>query len=316
VSAPISTVDNITYTLTDNIINQTIVVERNGIVLDGRMHRLQGDGARYGIAIFESSSVTLKQMSISGFFYGIIVQYPSGGYGYNFFLNNLISNNTYGISLSSTQNNTLEGNVIEGNVEGIRLSFCSYGAVRNNRVLFNEKGLFMHTHLSDRIEIYDNLFFGNDWAMETFHAYNNIIYHNDFINSTTTHVHTIEASNSYDDGYPSGGNYWSGHKATDLYSGPYQNETGSDGIGDTPYLVLDENNVDNYPLMNIVGDIADVNNDLIVDIFDVVLCAYAYGATPLDPNWNPDCDLAEPYGAIDIFDIIIIAMSYGEEYTP
>jgi len=33
-----------------------------------------------------------------------------------------------------------------------------------------------------------------------------------------------------------------------LYSGPYQNETGSDGIGDTPY-VIDENNRDRYPLM-------------------------------------------------------------------
>jgi len=34
-----------------------------------------------------------------------------------------------------------------------------------------------------------------------------------------------------------------------LHSGPYQNETGNDGIGDTPY-VIDENNRDHYPLMN------------------------------------------------------------------
>jgi len=34
-----------------------------------------------------------------------------------------------------------------------------------------------------------------------------------------------------------------------LYSGVYQNEPGSDGIGDTPY-VIDENNIDHYPLMN------------------------------------------------------------------
>jgi hypothetical protein len=53
----------------------------------------------------------------------------------------------------------------------------------------------------------------------------------------------------WDDGYPSGGNYWSDYRGVDLYSGPYQNETGSDGIGDTPY-VIDENNVDHYPLMN------------------------------------------------------------------
>jgi len=61
---------------------------------------------------------------------------------------------------------------------------------------------------------------------------------------------------------------------------------------------------------------ADLNNDMKVDIFDIVIGANAYGSTPIDPNWNPDCDLTEPYGAIDIFDIIIIALSYGEEYIP
>jgi hypothetical protein len=34
----------------------------------------------------------------------------------------------------------------------------------------------------------------------------------------------------------------------DSYSGPYQNQTGSDGIGDTPH-VIDGNNKDNYPLV-------------------------------------------------------------------
>jgi len=33
-----------------------------------------------------------------------------------------------------------------------------------------------------------------------------------------------------------------------LYWGVYQNVTGSDGIGDSPYIV-DENNIDHYPLM-------------------------------------------------------------------
>jgi PKD repeat protein len=53
--------------------------------------------------------------------------------------------------------------------------------------------------------------------------------------------------NVWDDGYPSGGNYWSGYAGVDLYSGPYQNQTGSDGIGDTPYVV-GVNNQDHYPL--------------------------------------------------------------------
>ena len=55
-------------------------------------------------------------------------------------------------------------------------------------------------------------------------------------------------ANFWDDGYPSGGNYWSDYTGVDLFSGSYQNETGSDGIGDAPYII-DENNVDRYPLM-------------------------------------------------------------------
>jgi len=56
-------------------------------------------------------------------------------------------------------------------------------------------------------------------------------------------------ANFWNSSYPSGGNYWSNYAGVDLYSGPYQNETGSDGIGDTPH-VLTLNNQDNYPLVN------------------------------------------------------------------
>jgi hypothetical protein len=55
-------------------------------------------------------------------------------------------------------------------------------------------------------------------------------------------------TNTWDDGYPSGGNYWSDYNGIDVKSGSYQNETGSDGVGDTPYII-DANNTDHYPLM-------------------------------------------------------------------
>jgi hypothetical protein len=61
-------------------------------------------------------------------------------------------------------------------------------------------------------------------------------------------VYSAGSPNSWDDGYPSGGNYWGDYKGTDLYSRPYQNETGYDWIGDSPY-VIDSNNIDRYPLI-------------------------------------------------------------------
>ena len=43
-----------------------------------------------------------------------------------------------------------------------------------------------------------------------------------------------------DNGYPSGGNYWNDYNGTD---------NNGDGIGETPYII-NEDNQDNYPLMN------------------------------------------------------------------
>jgi len=75
----------------------------------------------------------------------------------------------------------------------------------------------------------------------------NVIYHNNFLDNTCQ-VTCYSTPNMWDDDYPSGGNYWSDYAGVDLHNGPCQNETGSDGIGDTPYII-DENNQDNYPLI-------------------------------------------------------------------
>lgn len=71
--------------------------------------------------------------------------------------------------------------------------------------------------------------------------------------------------------------------------------------------------------VTVVGDwwsAADINYDFTVDIYDLVTTASAYGSTPSSPNWNPRCDIAEPYGIVNIFDLVTIAINYGEEYTP
>jgi len=54
--------------------------------------------------------------------------------------------------------------------------------------------------------------------------------------------------NVWDDGYPSGGNFWSDYEGVDEKSGSNQDQPGSDGVGDTAYAI-DVNNTDRYPLM-------------------------------------------------------------------
>ena len=48
------------------------------------------------------------------------------------------------------------------------------------------------------------------------------------------------STNTWDNGYPAGGNYWSNYAGVD---------SNHDGIGDSPYII-DANNQDRYPLMN------------------------------------------------------------------
>ena len=54
-----------------------------------------------------------------------------------------------------------------------------------------------------------------------------------------------------------------------------------------------------------------------VTIFDVVKAAGAYGSQGIavpDDNWVPGADIAPPGGVIDIFDIVTIASAYGETF--
>jgi len=71
---------------------------------------------------------------------------------------------------------------------------------------------------------------------------NNAIYHNNFINNTGQV--SSGSINVWDDGYPSGGNYWSNY----ITKYPNATETDGSGVWNTPY-VIDTNNIDHYPLM-------------------------------------------------------------------
>jgi len=74
------------------------------------------------------------------------------------------------------------------------------------------------------------------------------VFHNNFLNNALQAQDTNSAGNVWDNGYPSGGNFWSDYTGVDDCSGPQQNIcTNPDGMGDTPYMF--SNNQDNYPLM-------------------------------------------------------------------
>jgi len=59
----------------------------------------------------------------------------------------------------------------------------------------------------------------------------------------------------------------------------------------------------------------DVNADGKINIQDVVAAATAYASRPGDPNWNPYADLNQD-GVITIYDLVSITRIYGITYDP
>jgi parallel beta-helix repeat protein len=73
----------------------------------------------------------------------------------------------------------------------------------------------------------------------------NMVFHNNFDDQNP--LIDYGSFESLDDGYPSGGNFWSNYAESDLLSGQYQNETGSDGILDKGYSAGPLEFLDRYP---------------------------------------------------------------------
>src|SRR5438132_316364 len=75
------------------------------------------------------------------------------------------------------------------------------------------------------------------------------IYHNNFIQNDSQ-AYQSNTGITWDNGYPSGGNYWSNYAGVDNCSGPQQNICPSpDGIGDTPPSIDGTVYQDHYPFM-------------------------------------------------------------------
>jgi len=230
-TANITSTDNVTYYFTGNNYG-SIYVQRDNIVIDGDGYTLKGTGTPLssGIDLSGRSNVTIKNLRITRCYDGIHIWSSSNN---NTITGNYIVNNSrIGISVNNySNNNTITENIFTSNsLDGIEL----YYYADSNRIFNNS---FIANHKSG-IHV--------GW-----YSANNTIYHNNFINNTKQvdiATSNMSVDNFWDNGYPSGGNYWSDYNGTDFYSGPYQNETWSDGIGDTPYEI-DENNTDHYPLM-------------------------------------------------------------------
>ncbi len=205
-----------------------------------------------------------------------------------------LTNNDPNVLFAYTRNSIIE-NVNASNSRlhsGVQLYSSSNNVLINNVLLNNRYGIYLTGGID------------------------NTIYHNNFINNT------IQASvtwsiNTWDDGYPSGGNYWSDYTGADLYSGPYQDETGSDGIGDTPYAI-DTRSMDRFPLMAPINifDVGTWNGEVceIHVVSNSTVSSFQLNATEKIISFNVTGEADSGFCRVTIPNIIIQDMWQGN-YT-
>jgi len=226
--------DGDVYTLISDI-NGSIIVERDYVVLNGAGYRLQGDGNENGVTIGINNNITVKNLKVSSFNIGIVIM----GSNYNKILENIITDNFRGIDLTSSENNTISGNHIANNNDGIALENMYNNIVENT--ITNNSNFGIHIYGAGYNNIIGNNITNNGREILVSICYNNVIHHNNFVNSTN-HVETDDSNGIWDNGEE--GNYWDNYNGTD---------GDGNGIGDTPYII-DENNQDNYPLVNVIPE--------------------------------------------------------------
>jgi parallel beta-helix repeat protein len=267
------------------------------------------DHGSYGISISFSSDTTIFLNEIGGNQFGIDIQSSSnimvshniiatssqGGISLALSNNtvlfgNDITGNGQGIYLYSSTNNVISANSLNNKWNGIQFTSSSNNTITENTLTGNLCGVhFMWS--SNNNEMFENTIAGNSlFGVYVDTSSNNRIYHNEIKN--VNQVYSVNSTNKWDDGYPSGGNYWSNYNGADA---------DGDGIGDTAYAI-DSTNQDRYPLMRTFSPTSNVQTEAFVTLEPNPIgvgqtVQFNVWITPPPPTFNDRC------GAI-IFSII------------
>ncbi len=256
--------------ITDNSVINTIALDAGvyGITCYGGSSIVSGNSVRYtealtngvwetsGIWVDGDDSITVCDNIVANTIGGRVMTVGivvSGLHNNDIVRNNTITNtrgkeNAYGIfaigGVTRSKYLVFDNNtVIDTEGWGIYLMACALGVISGN-IVKNSYGDFgVSIYIMDLIRC---VIKENTIAESTFEnivlgrSSSNIIYHNNYKDTIQNQNAYDDGTNTWDDGYPSGGNYWDDYQGIDA---------DGDGIGDTPYTISGGDNLDRYPLM-------------------------------------------------------------------
>lgn len=173
-TAAIFTADGINYLLLDDI-NNSIVIERDNIILDGEGHTIQGTGSggTQGITLVNRCNVTIRHVTVKAFWCDIFLENSSNcrisecaaieTTNVGILLDNLSTFNTIdmnnvsynwndGIRLSASSDfNVVCGNSVMENFLAISVSNSANNTLAENNVTMNRRGLSIMSSSNTKI---------------------------------------------------------------------------------------------------------------------------------------------------------------------
>jgi parallel beta-helix repeat protein len=246
-------------TLTHNMQGLTLAFTNNSKIIDNNITANSGYGVEFdsssgnvlsgnrviansndGVDVYYSDNNTLSGNKIAANGFDGIDLYSCDNNTSS--ANNITSNNG-GVILDSSSGNVFSSNNITGQGDGFDIWYSSGNVLSGNDVAGDgyDNGLSFYSSNSSIIS--GNIIANNVYGIVIHVSSSNSIYHNDFVDNTQQ-VSSDGSPNTWDNGYPSGGNYWSDYQTR--YPDAVANI--SSGIWNASY-VIDVNNTDSYPLV-------------------------------------------------------------------
>lgn len=162
------------------------------------------------------------------------------------------SQSNYGIYLQDSNNNTIDNSNCSDNWVGICLQNSNHNIVKNNAATSCEKGISLYEASNNSLE--GNTALNNLYGIRLFSSSLNEVFHNNLVENTE-HVGLVNSyQNTWDNGFE--GNFWSNYTGSDA---------NQDGLGETPQFI-DNDNLDNYPLMGTYHSFNVCQNESFYDV--------------------------------------------------